>query len=440
MVRFALALFLVCFALNGGAAAQETSGADFDEDGEVSFSDFLIFARGFGRTAQDADFNARLDLNGDGAVDFQDFLIFARHFGGSTPPEDADREPFDPPRIYVSDTLGNRVFVLDGDTNFFNPGLSAVITQPRSVTYSSINRRIYVVAADTFHALTESSETDYRLPLVDPSATPGFPPAGRGGFKMVLSPDHRLAYITEDAANQVEVIHLKDAESVAIIPLPYKPSGIAISPGGNAVYVGHPLRPWVSVIDGLRQAFTDSIRLDGWGNGRLVASPEGDRIYTTVNVGGTDPSVEIVSIDTETKEVHDMLVVAADSITNVIDLQMSRDGLKLYATVWPGAAPIEPLKEGAVSYFMTVDRLTLETTSVIQTNWYQNNFGVSRDGKTAYVAVLDPAAGTYELAVLDLENEEVAGLVLGFFTPFDVKAYGGKAALGHIEFPEITVF
>ncbi|MDE3000500.1 MAG: hypothetical protein OXU79_15620 [Gemmatimonadota bacterium] len=440
MVRFALVFFCVCFMLSGSAAAQETPAADFDEDGEVGFQDFLIFARGFGRTNQDADFDARLDLNDNGAVDFQDFVLFARHFGGSTPPEDADREPFDPPRIYVSDTLGNRVFVLDGDTNFFNPGLSAVITQPRSVTYSSINRRIYVVAADTFHAMTESSETDYRLPLVDPSATPGFPPAGRGGFKMVLSPDHRLAYITEDAANQIEVIHLKHAESVAIIPLSYKPSGIAISPGGNAVYVGHPLSPWVSVIDGLRQAISDSIRLDGWGNGRLVASPEGDRIYTTVNVGGTDPSVEIISIDTETREVHDMLVVAADSITNVIDLQMSRDGLKLYATVWPGTAPIEPLKEGAVSYFMTVDRLTLETTSVIQTNWYQNNFGVSRDGKTAYVAVLDPAAGTYELAVLDLETEEVAGLVLGFFTPFDVKAYGGKAALGHIEFPEITVF
>ena len=440
MVRFALVLFCVCFAMNGNASAQETTPADFDGDGEVNFSDFLVFARGFGRTDQDADFDARLDLNDNGAVDFQDFLLFARQFGGSTPTEDVDKEPFDPPRIYVSDTLGNRVFVLDGDTNFFNPVLSAVITQPRSVTYSLINRRIYVVAADTFHALTESSETDFRLPLVDPSETPGFPPAGRGGFKMVLSPDHRLAYITEDAANQVEVINLKAAESVAIVPLSYKPSGVAISPDGNAVYVGHPLRPWVSVIHGPRQALTDSIRLDGLGNGRLVASPEGDRLYTTINVGGTDPSVEIISIDPETKEVDDMLVVAADSITNVIDLQMSRDGLKLYATVWPGTAPVEPLKEGAVSYFLTIDRLTLRTTSVIQTNWYQNNFGVSRDDKTAYVAVLDRTAGTYELAVLDLENEEVIGLVLGFFTPFDVKAFGGKAALGRIMFPEITVF
>ena len=440
MVRLALVLLGVCLAMNGSAATQETSPADFDGDGEVGFADFIIFARGFGSADQDPDFDARLDLNDSGTVDFQDFILFARLFGGVTPPDDADSEPFDPPRIYVSDTLGNRVFVLDGETNFFNPDLSAVITQPRSVTYSSINRRIYVVAADTFHALTESSETDYRLPLVDPSGTPGFPPAGRGGFKMALSPDHRFAYVTEDAANQVEVINLKDAESAAIIPLSYKPSGIAISPDGNAVYVGHPSRPWVSVIHGPRQALADSIRLDGLGNGRLVASPEGDRIYTTINVGGADPSVNVVSIDPETGEVNGILRVAADSTTNVIDLQISGDGLKLYATVWPGAASIVPLKEGAVSYFLTIDRSTLKTASVIQTNLYQNNFGVSRDGKTAYVAVLDPAAGTYELAVLDLENEDVTGLVLGFFTPFDVRVYGGKAALGQIAFPEIRLF
>lgn len=439
MARAAVVLFSVCLLLSGSAVAQETPAVDFDEDGEVGFSDFILFARGFGKTDQDAGFDARLDLNDNGEVDFQDFILFAEQFGGSTPPADADKEPFDPARIYVSDTLANRVLVLDGDTNFFNPGLSPVITQPRSVTYSSINRRIYVVAADTFHALSESSETDFRLPLVDPSETPGFPPAGRGGFRMVLSPDHRLAYVTEDAADQVEVINLKNAESVAIIPLAYKPSGIAISPDGNAVYVGHPLRPWVSVIDGPRHVLTDSIRLDGRGNGRLVASPEGDRIYTAINVGGTDPSVEIVSIDPKTKEVEAM-VVAADSTTNVIDLQISRDGLKLYATVWPDVAPIEPLKEGAVSYLLTIDRRTLKTTGVIQTNWYQNNFGVSRDGNTAYVGVLDPSAGTYELAVLDLENEEVIGLVFGFFTPFDVKVYGGKAALGRVAVPEIAVF
>ena len=57
------------------------SAADFNVDCEVDFSDFVIFASGFGRTAGDGEFDARFDLNGNGEVDFPDFLIFASEFG-----------------------------------------------------------------------------------------------------------------------------------------------------------------------------------------------------------------------------------------------------------------------------------------------------------------------------------------------------------------------
>ena len=89
MARAAVVLFSVCLLLSGSAVAQETPTVDFDEDGEVGFSDFILFARGFGKTDQDAGFDARLDLNDNGEVDFQDFILFAQQFGGSTPPADA---------------------------------------------------------------------------------------------------------------------------------------------------------------------------------------------------------------------------------------------------------------------------------------------------------------------------------------------------------------
>ena len=57
------------------------SAADFNGDCEVDFSDFVVFASGFGRTAGDGEFDARFDLNGNGEVDFPDFLIFASEFG-----------------------------------------------------------------------------------------------------------------------------------------------------------------------------------------------------------------------------------------------------------------------------------------------------------------------------------------------------------------------
>jgi hypothetical protein len=55
---------------------------DFNGDGAVNFSDFLIFAVGFGRRLPDVEYNVQLDLNGDGEIGFSDFLIFALAFTG----------------------------------------------------------------------------------------------------------------------------------------------------------------------------------------------------------------------------------------------------------------------------------------------------------------------------------------------------------------------
>jgi Ca2+-binding EF-hand superfamily protein len=57
--------------------------ADFDNDGNVNFNDFLTFADGFGVAPLSPSHNPRSDLNGDGPVDFHDFLLFASHFGES---------------------------------------------------------------------------------------------------------------------------------------------------------------------------------------------------------------------------------------------------------------------------------------------------------------------------------------------------------------------
>ena len=54
---------------------------DFDGDGAVGFPDFILFAKAFGMSSADENFDARFDLNGDGTVDFGDFLIFAKSFG-----------------------------------------------------------------------------------------------------------------------------------------------------------------------------------------------------------------------------------------------------------------------------------------------------------------------------------------------------------------------
>ncbi len=56
--------------------------ADFDGDGTVGISDFLLFAAQFGLSRGDAGYDARFDLDGDNMIEIKDFLIFVNTFGG----------------------------------------------------------------------------------------------------------------------------------------------------------------------------------------------------------------------------------------------------------------------------------------------------------------------------------------------------------------------
>ncbi len=55
--------------------------ADFDGDGTVGISDFLLFASHFGSAAGHPNYDARYDLDGDGQISIADFLIFVQDFG-----------------------------------------------------------------------------------------------------------------------------------------------------------------------------------------------------------------------------------------------------------------------------------------------------------------------------------------------------------------------
>ena len=53
--------------------------ADFDGNGKIEFSDFLLFVQAYG-TSQ-----ARYDLNDSGKVDFSDFVVFVSVYGQDVP-------------------------------------------------------------------------------------------------------------------------------------------------------------------------------------------------------------------------------------------------------------------------------------------------------------------------------------------------------------------
>lgn len=64
-------------------AQQGALRSDFDGDGSVGISDFLLFTSHFGYAVGDANYDARYDLDGDGQIGVGDFLIFVQEFGQS---------------------------------------------------------------------------------------------------------------------------------------------------------------------------------------------------------------------------------------------------------------------------------------------------------------------------------------------------------------------
>ena len=62
-------------------AVQEGTKGDFDGDGHVRFSDFILFAGKYGLSRAQAGYEARFDLDGNGRIGFEDFIIFAGVYG-----------------------------------------------------------------------------------------------------------------------------------------------------------------------------------------------------------------------------------------------------------------------------------------------------------------------------------------------------------------------
>jgi hypothetical protein len=57
------------------------SGADFNGDGIVEFTDFFLFVEKFGTRQDGPGWDAKFDLAKDGVIDFNDFFAFAEQFG-----------------------------------------------------------------------------------------------------------------------------------------------------------------------------------------------------------------------------------------------------------------------------------------------------------------------------------------------------------------------
>ena len=436
----ATALCLALLLATAFLAAQETDPADFNGDGAVDFSDFLLFAQGYGKSAGHADFNAKLDLDGDGTIDFDDFLRFVTAFGGSSgmtdpPPDDG------PLLLYIADLLGNKVEVLNTETNLLDPGRRLLVEQPRGIAVSKTNEQIYVAAIDTFHAFDEDGSPAFQLSLQIPAA-PGV--ISRGGYRVVLSPDHQFAYLTEEAGAAVEIIDVLAGQSIARIDMPPDPRGIVISPDGARLYVGHgDGADAISVIDTGIPALIDSIAV-GQAVNRLALSPDGQTLYLNSQYTG-----RLLKVDTRTQAIADSLSLgqATDLGVQIRDVALSADGTRLAASLsrtllgFDALGNPTPVLWGGIA---VVDTRTWTQTAEIFLGVLVANIGMAPDGKTLYVAGLEnfgnAGVGNLQIFIVDLENEAALGTIRGLAVPVAFSFNASKPAMPVFRGPELIVF
>ena len=146
---------------------------DFDGDGTVGFSDFVLFASRFGSQQGDAGFDARFDLDADGTVGFNDFLIFARNFGKEVSAP-VVRDPdlvLDTPRVSNGALAPGQSFTLSVTVRNRGAGQAASTTLRyfRS-SDATISTGDATVGTDGIGSLAASGAIDRSIGLTSPSA------------------------------------------------------------------------------------------------------------------------------------------------------------------------------------------------------------------------------------------------------------------------------
>lgn len=132
---------VVSLLLVGSGLAQENP-ADFDGNGEVAFTDFLLFAAAFGSP------DPQFDLTNDGLVQFDDFLVFASLYADANVPE----APILDERIVVETPVGWRhTMMLVSEGAFTMGGSPDEETSPDRGSIASRSGPPHEVTLDAFY-------------------------------------------------------------------------------------------------------------------------------------------------------------------------------------------------------------------------------------------------------------------------------------------------
>ena len=356
--------------------------ADFDGNGVVDLEDFFLFAAYYGQTIDQAGFDARFDLIGNGSIDQEDYSTFAVSFGKRTdePTPPGPRKTF----LYVADYPDNGVSILDSGSNLV---LSYIpFRAPSGIAVSRDQRSTYIVDSFTFLVLQDDFRVDYTLPV-------------RGGARVVLSPDERLAFVSQDQANSVLFVDLERKAALDTVDVGLSPFGMAVSPDGRTLYVVNTLssNSALSIIDVQRRTVRDSVVLSTV-PGLIVVSPDGRRGFLNSATGGTVTVIDLT---------NDRVIGSIQTgQSKVYGMDLSPDGKRLYVAA-----------AGSVFFIDAERNLILDRVAIAEES---GPLRLSPDGSRIYTSAFSNSAGGTGIYILDVATKQSLGKIKGFGFPIDL--------------------
>ena len=170
-VTIAIALLVCPLSLQVLAQQDMNPNSDFDGNGRVGVSDFLLFANHFGFSRGDAGYDAKYDLDGNGRVGVSDFLIFTNDFGKEVPPSGGPDLVVESFSVSNNNLTAGQLFTLSATVR--NQGTAAseatILRYYRSpdATFSSDDT---AVETDSVNGLSASGESEKSISLSAPSS------------------------------------------------------------------------------------------------------------------------------------------------------------------------------------------------------------------------------------------------------------------------------
>ena len=215
-------------------------------------------------------------------------------------------------------------------------------------------------------------------------------PVGTHPAHVVVSPDGRLAYVTNGGDNTVSVIDTSAQRVVATIPVGKSPHGLRISPDGKQVYVANLKGGTVSVIDTVSQKEVAQVPA-GKGPAQVGFTPDGQLAFVSLSEENA-----VAVIDPATRKVIRKVAVG----TVPIQLYATPDSRTLL--VANQGTPGKPGKTVSM-----IDLESFKVTKTVATGAGAHGVAVDRDGRYAYVT------NTYanSVSVLDIKDRKVVASV-----------------------------